>query len=49
MSESLIRPEAIKITDILQGKKHANEIKFMPPANTTVGKQIREICDDTSE
>jgi hypothetical protein len=49
MSESLIMPEAIKIIDILRGKKHVNELKFMPPANNTVAKQIREICDDTCE
>jgi hypothetical protein len=41
--------EVIKITDILHGKKHANKLKFMPPANNTTGKQIREICDDTRE
>jgi hypothetical protein len=35
---SLIMPVAIKITEILIGKKFSNEIKFMPLSNDTVSK-----------
>jgi hypothetical protein len=35
MSESIIMPEAIKITDILHWKQHANQLKFMPLANNS--------------
>jgi hypothetical protein len=49
MSGSLIMPVAIITTEILHGTKHANELTFMPLANNTVRKKIREICDVTPE
>jgi hypothetical protein len=42
-------PVAIKITEILRGKKYADELKFMPLSNGTVRTQITEISDDMHE
>jgi hypothetical protein len=42
-------PVAIKITEILHGKKYANKLKFVSLSNDTVSKQIREISDDMCE
>jgi hypothetical protein len=42
-------PVAIKIMEILHGKKYAHELKFVPLSNDTVSKQIREISDDMCE
>jgi hypothetical protein len=44
--ESLIMPVTIKITEILHGKKYADELKFVLLSNDTVSKRIREISDD---
>jgi hypothetical protein len=49
IGESLIKPVAIKITEILRGKKYADELKFVPLSNDTVSKRIREIIDDMRE
>jgi hypothetical protein len=40
---------AIEITEILHGKKYADELKFVPLSNDTVSKRIREISDDMHE
>jgi hypothetical protein len=40
---------AIKITEILHGKKYADELKFMPLSNGTVRTRITEISDDMHE
>jgi hypothetical protein len=42
-------PVAIKITQILHGKKQADELKFVPLSNDTVSERIREISDDVCE
>jgi hypothetical protein len=42
-------PVAIKITEILHGKKHADELKFVPLSKDTVSKRTREISDDVHE
>jgi hypothetical protein len=49
ISESLIMPVAIKIMEILYGKKYTDELKFMPLSNDTVSKRAREISDDMHE
>jgi hypothetical protein len=49
IGESLIMHVAIKITDILPGKKYADELKFVPLSNVTVSKRIREISDGMRE
>jgi hypothetical protein len=36
IGESLFVPVAIKITEILHGKKYADELKFVPLSNDTV-------------
>jgi hypothetical protein len=40
---------AIKIMEILHGKKYIDELKFMPLSDNTVSKRIREISDDMHE
>jgi hypothetical protein len=42
-------PVAIKITEILHGKKYDDEFKFVPLSSDTVSKRIREISDDIRE
>jgi hypothetical protein len=42
-------PVAIKITEILHGKKYADELKFTPLSNDTVSKRKRETGDDMRE
>jgi hypothetical protein len=49
ISKSLIMPVAIKITEILHGKKYADELKFVPLSNDTVSKRKREISDAMCE
>jgi hypothetical protein len=41
--ESPIMPVAIKITEILNGKKYTDEFKFVPLSSGTVSKRIREL------
>jgi hypothetical protein len=38
IGESLIMPVVIKITEILHGKKYADELKFVSLSNDTVSK-----------
>jgi hypothetical protein len=42
-------PVAIQITEILRGKKYADELKFLPLSNVTISERIREINDDMCE
>jgi hypothetical protein len=40
---------AIKILEILHGKKYADELKFVPLSNDTLSKRVREISNDMRE
>ena len=44
--ENLVLPAAVKMSELVHGKKYGDEIRKMPLSNDTVARRIAEINDD---
>ena len=46
VGENLVLPAAVKMSEIVHGKKYGDEIRKIPLSNDTVARRIAEISDD---
>ena len=46
VGENLVLPAAVKMSEIVHGKKFGDEIRKIPLSNDTVARRIAEISDD---
>ena len=46
VAENLVLPAAVKLSEIVHGKKYGDEIRKIPLSNDTVARRIAESSDD---